>query len=333
MMRLYSFISKRIVPVAVLIGLAVSPLLAVTQEEYDALLGRIASECEKALGTDQTRAASGYESLDKLAAELPAELVVHSQTADLTVNLSTLKKDLQDLRASEKAGRTAKTRELLGRVDALRSAMGGASISRSVSVAQARATLDDVLSSRKFKPSGRDILSQKINDFLLSLSERISISERTVKITFWIIAILGGLLFLAALTYAIVMMVRAYTPHKGSAEPVDRSRLKAKPAKRTVESLLQFAEQEAAMGRYREAYRTVYLASLLLLDRAGLVTYSDSGTNWEYLRALKRQAAESADILQSMTMSFDQLIYGKGEVASDNYQSALRQFRQLEAAV
>lgn len=321
-------------PVAVLMGLVFSPLVAATPAEYDALLGRVAAECEKALDRDQSRAASGWESLDKLAAELPAKLVVRSRTRDLIVDLSTLKQDIRGLRVPGGAGRAAKTRELLGRVDTLRSAMGGASVGRSVSVAEARATLDDVLSNREFKPSWRDILNQKINEFLLSLSNRVSISERTIKITFWTIAILGGILFLSALTYAIVRVVQAYSPRKAPREPHDGRRPVAKPVKRTVESLLETAEREAALGRYREAYRSVYLAALLLLDRAGLVTYADSGTNWEYLRALRRQsAADSADILHAMTMSFDQLIYGKGEVAADNYQSALRQFRQLEAAV
>ena len=98
-----------------------------------------------------------------------------------------------------------------------------------------------------------------------------------------------------------------------------------------LQSVLEAAERDAASGHYKEAFRGVYLAAILILDRAALLKYQRGVTNWEYLRVLRNQPlTEPSNIFEGMTRSFDQLIYGKCDVSRDDYLAITERMRLIE---
>lgn len=334
-MRLSSSNAKIAALTVALLAFMLSPLQAATLAEYDAVLGKVAAECKKALAAEEYVPGSSQAALDRLMADLPSDMIVRSGDHEIKADLSWIKSELKSARETSGGERAEEIQRLISRIETHRTAAAGASESRSDSALQARAALDEVLSRKEFKPSWQTIMTQRIRDAIHDLLARIRISPGAADVVSWVILAVGITIFLAALVLTILHLMRGYRFHgRTSGTSKTGRRAVTKPVRRTVESLLESAEQEAANGRYREAYRNLYLAGLLLLDRAGLVTYTDSSTNWEYLRALSRQSAtESADILHSMTLSFDNLIYGRAEVTADDYHIAKRQYGQLEEAV
>ncbi len=93
---------------------------------------------------------------------------------------------------------------------------------------------------------------------------------------------------------------------------------------------LQQAEQFAAQKDYRRAFRSVYIAILLQLDRAGAVQYERSRTNGEYLRFLSnKKLLLLLDALQPLTGEFDTRWYGTRETLSADYERVLSAYRQM----
>ena len=135
---------------------------------------------------------------------------------------------------------------------------------------------------------------------------------------------------MAALVFVVLRLVAYYSNPKSESETAGSTRITRKQAPSPI-SAIQAAEKHAAAGRYREAFRGIYLAAILVLDRAKLIKYTDGTTNWEYLRWLARQPKEQpVEVFREMTTSFDDLIYGKKEVSRDDYANSAEHFKQLE---
>jgi hypothetical protein len=120
-----------------------------------------------------------------------------------------------------------------------------------------------------------------------------------------------------------------------SAERAPRShRTEASIAILSQSTVLEAAERDAAAGRYKEAFRGLYLAAILALDKANLVKYADGVTNREYLRILTRQGVEDAvTAFGPMTESFDELIYGKRHISEREYGECRRRYDELERVI
>lgn len=78
------------------------------------------------------------------------------------------------------------------------------------------------------------------------------------------------------------------------------------------DELRQRAEGFAANGDFRQALRHMYLSLLLQLDSRGVWRYDTRRTNWEHIRALRRNPQRSAliDPLSDITRRFDRVRYG-----------------------
>jgi hypothetical protein len=216
----------------------------------------------------------------------------------------------------------------------------------------ARETLKDILAGMQTKPSLSDKIWLKVQAFLQKIAESIGkVIERianAVGKTFGgvslpkgfldflptLIKIILALILVAIISGIVWWLVNKYTGSAKDEQEDWYSKKQSKPVRNTVDAIFRTAEMDAAQGRYREAFRGVYLASILLLDRASLLNYMESTTNWEYLRILKKQASpDTVEVFSGMTAMFDQFIYGKRSVSDPDYQSAVKSFRRLEEMV
>jgi hypothetical protein len=143
------------------------------------------------------------------------------------------------------------------------------------------------------------------------------------------------ILLLAALIAALVAIFVPMITRKGyrPKPPSDDEEEQSLVAQRDSDRLLTLAEQKAAAGDYRLAFRIVYLATLIALDSGGVLRFDRSKTNWEYLRAL--QAADRNDVAEKMrplTRTFDRVWYGLSPAGRGEYALALAEHRALVAA-
>lgn len=96
-----------------------------------------------------------------------------------------------------------------------------------------------------------------------------------------------------------------------------RAVLEEDEPERTLDEWLQEADRLAALGKYREAVRGLYLACLLKLDEARVARFDRRQTNWEHLARIESSARlpEGLDF-RTPTKEFDHIWYGyvtKGE--------------------
>jgi hypothetical protein len=89
------------------------------------------------------------------------------------------------------------------------------------------------------------------------------------------------------------------------------------PRDRPPEAHLDDAAMLARDGRYREALRSLYLATLVSLDRKREITFDPTRTNWHYLREMPR--GERRDDFGTFTRLFDYKWYGDEETDEHDY--------------
>lgn len=80
---------------------------------------------------------------------------------------------------------------------------------------------------------------------------------------------------------------------------------------------LDEAAQLAAAGKYREALRALYLATLVALDRQRLITFDPHLTNWQYMRQMPR--SEARELFGRFTRAFDFKWYGHEATVEADY--------------
>ncbi len=80
---------------------------------------------------------------------------------------------------------------------------------------------------------------------------------------------------------------------------------------------LDEAAQLAARGLYREALRSLYLATLVALDRRRLISFDPHLTNWQYMRQMPRN--EARDLFGTFTRVFDWKWYGNEATTEEDY--------------
>src|SRR5690606_5139446 len=102
--------------------------------------------------------------------------------------------------------------------------------------------------------------------------------------------VMGVLFVLLIAVYLISTRERAL-PSEQASTP---SAPKAEDSRdRAPTEWLDSAAQLAAQGKYREALRALYLATLVVLDRRQLLTFDPTLTNWQYLRQLRNSGLRS----------------------------------------
>ncbi len=137
---------------------------------------------------------------------------------------------------------------------------------------------------------------------------------------------IGAVLLLGVLLYAIATRSRdrkkADSP---GASPEEAS--KADPRERAPAAHLDDAALLAQDGRFREALRALYLATLVALDRRRLIAFDPALTNWQYIRQMPR--GDTRDWFARFTRLFDYKWYGDEPTNAEDYRSC----RELAARI
>ncbi len=127
--------------------------------------------------------------------------------------------------------------------------------------------------------------------------------------------IVGGLLVALLLGYLIAsrMRERRGAQTVAGADAGERD----DPRERAPEAHLDDAATLAAGGRFRDALRSLYLATLVALDRRRMISFDPALTNWQYIRQMPRGAVRSD--FASFTRLFDYKWYGEEETTERDY--------------
>lgn len=125
-------------------------------------------------------------------------------------------------------------------------------------------------------------------------------------------------LFGVCLVLLILMIVHISLTVRGLlVEPLRRAR--REPRKREREdpaSVLRSAEQVLGGREYERAIRLLYRATLLRLDRLGLLSHDPARTNWENFYALQVRDRSVREAMEELTGTLDRLVYA-GEPATE----------------
>lgn len=142
----------------------------------------------------------------------------------------------------------------------------------------------------------------------------------------WLLLIVGGLLILGLVIYAIRGVRQSLVRDaRARADAIEEETITATEA-------LDRAQDQARSGDYRTAVRYLYLSSLLWLDERKLLRYDRSLTNREYLAEVRNNPALHAQ-LAPVVNTFDQVWYGHGELAEEDfraYEAQVQGLRDME---
>jgi hypothetical protein len=124
-----------------------------------------------------------------------------------------------------------------------------------------------------------------------------------------------GAVFVAAIVAFLVLTRRrelpaAETASTGAAHVPD-------PRDRSPDDWVGEASTLAAQGRFREALRALYLATLVALDRRAWIRFEPSLTNWQYLRQMP--AGDAREDFRDLTRAFDVKVYGAEDASAEDY--------------
>lgn len=293
---------------------------AETVVEYDRELTSISRELHAVLEIEKAKPGSATNELKSLLARLRPEMDVSvSKDETIHVDMRWISSGVDGVAKWEPKSRMARIEHLVDRVDAQRGAVLGIPFIGQTSIDRSKAMLASNLAGSEYKPSWQERLTQKIQSWLYGLLEKLNIPPSVGIFIGWLTVVVAAIAFIVAVIFIIWRLLVAASLVRFN-RPISHTKPQQAPRTPTQTSVLDEAERHAAAGRYKEAFRAVYLAAILALDRAKLVKYIDGVTNWEYLRALTKQdRAETVPPFKAMTGTFDRLIYGEQPISESDY--------------
>lgn len=131
----------------------------------------------------------------------------------------------------------------------------------------------------------------------------------------WVFIALGLLLLLAVAAYLVIARRRA------DGDEAERYVLAASSADLRDRAPSSFLEEAAALaeaGELRGALRSLYLATLVSLDRRRWIAFDPHLTNWQYSRQIPRGAVR--DLFGGFTRLFDHKWYGEEPTTRSDYE-------------
>lgn len=215
----------------------------------------------------------------------------------------------------------------------------------SARAAQIKAHLQDILSSsdyrvEKAEPSALERFWKWVSDlwerFMRWLGRLFSFGSAGGvggAGYFMVYLLYGGLII--GLAYVIVYAIRRLASRteaeKGRKKPgVGVIEEPEESASVEPDAWLAAAQRHAAAGDFRRAYRAVFIAILLRMDRMGALQFERSRTNGEYLRALRGRTSLFS-FLRPLANDFDRHWYGESPVTEIEYRHALSAYEQVRS--
>jgi len=307
-------------------------LSSATLNEYHHTLTSIAHRLEVVVRAEKAIPGSGKKLLNKAEKEVPSSIpLVLPSGKQAYADLGWIKDEIHAINLLKSKYRPKRIQELIIRIRTAIEAQTAVPSNDLQFLREAKSSLNSILERREYRQS-------IVQNWLMLISEAIS---NAVNKVFGAVAVrpvgyvLGALVLLVFVACVVKLVLRfvnntSRPPDKRSEEP----NVERKKRQESIESLIRTAESEAAQGRYRESLRNVYLATLLLLDRAGLITFTESTTNWEYIHALRGRASSAQiELFRDLTSLFDVSIYGGGAVSFDDYMLSRRRFEEMGASL
>lgn len=248
----------------------------------------------------------------------------------MRVDLSWIRTGLTAAAGSSGKKRVDSIRSLLARLRAQQKAATAAPAMTQSSADRSNAVLKKILSRREYQPSKKEQFIQRIMAFIFRQLENLHIAPEVGAVIGWVLLAIVIILFVVLLVYLVLRFVSVVSFGRPEHKP-RHQRIEVPSSTASLASVLEAAQRDASAGQYREAFRNVYLAAILALDRSKLVKYAGGVTNWEYLRALMRQDNQAAiEVFKPMTASFDDLIYGKRPITERDYNECMARYTALE---
>jgi hypothetical protein len=219
---------------------------------------------------------------------------------------------------------------------------GAAGSSTPVPTTRLKASLNRILEGQEFQPESREksLLTQTIQR-LRGYWERI---RKWFQNLFRTGGLAGGSsvvtgilvsLLLAGLFWILFKIARDWSPRTvGQAAP--NAILAEEEAQadivRDPDVWMQQASEWAQKQDYRRAYRALFLALLVRLDAANVLSYNRARTNGDYLRVLRaREKRPLYDLLLPLARSYDRFWYGMEPAQQSDYQDFRETYDRLPA--
>lgn len=142
------------------------------------------------------------------------------------------------------------------------------------------------------------------------------------------------IVLLVGVAYAIAFAVKNYRRAAGKSGRKPSVDIVAEPEESAAaepDAWIAAARRHADAGDYRRAYRAVFLAILIRLDRRGAIRFERSKTNGDYIRAL-RGAPDLLAFLRPLANDFDARWYGHAEATKSDFDRALAQYESVPGA-
>jgi hypothetical protein len=185
----------------------------------------------------------------------------------------------------------------------------------------------DILARAEFREfedtRGRGIreLIERLIEWLLRHRDPVEVPELSAPS---VIPLPGPLFFvllaaaIAAALIGIALATRRARPRSEVPLPTATERIED-PRERAPSHWVDDAARLAAEGRYREALRALYLATLVALDRRRLIRFDPTWTNGQYLRQMPESEARRA--FRELTSIFEHTWYGCEPAGEETYRA------------
>ncbi len=214
-----------------------------------------------------------------------------------------------------------------------------------VSTPQLKADLNRILADDEFGPEGasKNPLAKwieklrgywdQVRKWFSDLFSMGGLKGGGTALTYTLVTLMG-----MALLWIAYRLLREWKPRpRALPRPRGLSALQEEAASdivRDPEHWRRQAEEYARANEFRPAYRALFLALLLTLDQAGIVSYDRARTNGDYIRALRTgRQAFMYELLLPPALAFDRFWYGQETVDAADYQALLGVYQDLPAHV
>lgn len=222
------------------------------------------------------------------------------------------------------------------------SSQGATDLPTPVPAPQLKASLNRILEGQEFQPEFKEksILTQaiqRLRGYWDRIRKWFQNLFRTGGLATGSSVVTGILVFLllAGLFWVLFKIARNWSPRTvGQAAP--DAILAEEEAQadivRDPDVWIQQASEWAQKQDYRRAYRALFLALLLRLDAANLLSYDRARTNGDYLRVLRTgEKRPLYDLLLPLARHFDRFWYGMESAQQSDYQTLLELYDRLPA--
>lgn len=169
--------------------------------------------------------------------------------------------------------------------------------------------IDEAISGIFARPefAQRQNITERILDFIRGILEKLNLSFGPEDS--WPMLAVAALVLLLAVAAVILIVIRIgvyIVRNRGF-----RSSIKGANGKSlTLDEAREMAMQAAAYGEYRDAVRYLFLFFLLKMASIGMIRWSESRTNSQYVREMAANGFPRVDMVKEIIREFNAVVYG-----------------------